>query len=85
MVALPRRLSLINMNNGWILLQQPVTKLRELRKLVWKSENTIVKGKETIPAKSQQCEIELTIHQATTHALTGLRLADGIGNPFLIG
>ena len=83
-MALPRRLSLQIVNDEWILFQQPVTALKALRRAAWESKSTIVNGKKMIPVKSQQCEIELTIHPPS-NGLAGLRLATGKAKPFVIG
>jgi fructan beta-fructosidase len=83
-MALPRRLSLQRVNDEWILFQQPVTALKALRRAAWESKSTMVNGKKIIPVKSQQCEIEFTIHPPS-NGLAGLRLATGKVKSFVIG
>jgi fructan beta-fructosidase len=83
-MSLPRQLSLKRINNEWILVQQPVLALQQLRTNTVEFKNMLVTDKRTLPVKSQQIEIEILL-RPTDRAVSGVRLAVGKQNAFVIG
>jgi len=83
-MALPRNLVLKKVNNEWILIQQPVTALKSLRTNPIELKNITVAAKKELPVKSQQLEMELQL-QPGQNVVTGVRLAVGKKNVFIIG
>lgn len=73
-MSLPRELSVRKINNKWILMQQPVEKISQLRTtlLIWK--NKLVETKTTLPVHSQTLEMEVSFI-VNKKAITGIRLA----------
>ncbi|SRR5579871_1640592 len=83
-MALPRTLSLLKNDNEWILKESPVSDLSLLRKSVWQENVILVKERKLLPVKGQQLEIELS-WKPSPASVSGLRLAVGKSNPFIIG
>jgi fructan beta-fructosidase len=83
-MALPRNLSLKKINNEWILIQQSVIALKSLRTNAIELKNINVVAKKDLPVKSQQLEIELVL-QPAQNAISGVRLAVGKQNVFIVG
>lgn len=83
-MSLPRELSLKNVNNEWILMQQPVASLKNLRTQPVVFKNLVVDGKKALPVKGQQLEMEV-VFQPSPKTISGVRLATGKQNVFVIG
>ncbi|HTE09973.1 MAG TPA: glycoside hydrolase family 32 protein, partial [Chitinophagaceae bacterium] len=84
-MSLPRKMSLKKMGDEWILLQQPVAAIKQLRQpLLIQLNNKIVDGVTTLSTATTQCEIELVIEPAA-NSVCGLRLAAGHNHAFEIG
>ena len=75
-MSLPRSLAVKKIGDEWILIQQPVAQVRQLRSkpLSWK--NVSVKNDFLLPARSQTCEIELAFKHSA-QGVAGIRLAKG--------
>ena len=74
MMALPRQLSLKKVNNEWILFQQPVSSIYQLRQSPWKTDSLVVDKEKLLPVKSQQCEMEIQ-WEPKTNSVSGVCLA----------
>jgi fructan beta-fructosidase len=83
-MALPRDLNLKKINNEWILIQKPVDALKKLRTDPVELGNIFVDGKKELDLKSQQFEMEISF-QPASNSSSGLRLAVGKQNVFVIG
>jgi fructan beta-fructosidase len=83
-MSLPRELSLKNVNNEWILIQQPVTSLKNLRAPPDEFNSLMVDGKKLLPVKSQQLEMEVVL-QPSPNSVSGVHLALGNQHVFIIG
>ena len=84
-MSLPRTMSLKKMGDEWILLQQPVAAIKQLRQpLLVQLNNKIIDGTTTLSAATTQCEIELVI-EPVANSVCGLRLAAGNNHAFEIG
>ncbi|HTL07725.1 MAG TPA: glycoside hydrolase family 32 protein [Chitinophagaceae bacterium] len=84
-MSLPRTLQLRKDPAGWVLLQQPLTALRQLRlapiaKQAWKK----LEGSAAVKANSTQCEIEFEFTPGAG-STCGIRLAAGNGRAIEIG
>lgn len=75
-MSLPRSVSVKKMGDEWLLLQQPVEQVKQLRqkKSSWKNIN--VKNSFLLPVQSQVCELEL-IFKPSSQSICGVRLAKG--------
>ncbi len=73
-MSLPRSLSVKRVGDEWILLQQPVEQVKQLRSkpLTWK--NIKVKTHFLLPAQNQTCELEF-VFSPSNQSITGIRLA----------
>ena len=73
-MSLPRSLSVKRVGDEWILIQQPVEQVKQLRSkpLSWK--NIRVKTNFVLPAQNQTCELEFVFTPAT-QSISGIRLA----------
>jgi sucrose-6-phosphate hydrolase SacC (GH32 family) len=83
-MSLPRNLSVKKVNNEWVLIQKPVTATNSLRKENFKLAKEIVSEHKTLPIKSTQFEIELTITPSAA-SVSGVKIAVGNNNYFEIG
>lgn len=83
-MALPRSLQVKKINNEWVLLQQPVETINQLRMSPYLTKNIILNGDQALPVKSQTVELELVI-QPAAKSTSGIKLAVGNGKFFEIG
>ncbi|MEO5592260.1 MAG: GH32 C-terminal domain-containing protein, partial [Chitinophagaceae bacterium] len=84
-MSLPRTMRVKEVNGGWILLQQPVAAIKQLRQpeLV-QLKNKMIDNSITLTEKTTQCEIDLLIEPGRDGAC-GLLLAAGNQHAFEIG
>src|SRR4030095_3769623 len=75
-MSLPRSLAVKNDGGEWILVQQPVAAIKQLRSQPFSTKNIKVKNEFLLPVSSQTCEIEL-VFRPTTNSRSGIRLAKG--------
>jgi fructan beta-fructosidase len=75
-MSLPRSLAVKNVGGEWILVQQPVAAIRQLRTQPFSTKNIKVKKEYLLPLQSQSCELEVTFKPATT-SISGIRMAKG--------
>lgn len=75
-MSLPRELMVKKINNEWILIQQPLEKIKELRQEKREWINKEVAGSALLPIKSQvlEMEIEFTVD---SKSIAGVRLVKG--------
>jgi fructan beta-fructosidase len=71
---LPRSLTVKNDGVEWILVQQPVAAIKQLRAQHFSIKNVKVKNEFLLPVSSQSCEIEL-VFRPTANSTSGIRLA----------
>jgi len=84
-MSLPRSLQVRKTGNHWVLLQQPVAAIKQLRQPpVVRLSNQPVTGNIPLKANTTQCEIELILQPAAGD-VCGLRLATGNDHAFEIG
>ncbi|TAL50462.1 MAG: glycoside hydrolase family 32 protein [Chitinophagaceae bacterium] len=84
-MSLPRKLSIKKINNEWLLIQEPVDAVRTLRSsLLAQVKNSIIEKSNSLPVKTQQCEMEISFEPAK-EAICGVRLATGNGHEVEIG
>jgi len=84
-MSLPRSLSLKKINNEWLLLQEPVTSINLLRSApTLRLENVIVETSKTLPVKSQQFELILSV-KFSTYSTFGLRIFSSNGHEMELG
>lgn len=83
-MSLPRNLSVKKINGEWILLQQPVTGLQQLRTGERQWSNLKVDGIKALPVTGQQYEIELLLDIGNSDNC-GIKLAGGRGHEVEIG
>ena len=84
-MTLPRTMRVKKTGNNWILVQQPVAAIKQLRQpLLLQLNKKAIDGVELIRAKSVQCEIALSIEPGST-GKSGIRLAAGNDHYFEIG
>ena len=83
-MSLPRSLSVKQINGEWVLLQQPIASLQQLRSnsMLWREVSIV--GKKSLPAKGQQFEMELLL-DIDSSTQCGIRLAAGKGHEIEIG
>lgn len=84
MMSLPRNLSVRKKNGEWVLLQQPVTAVQQLRTHQRSWKNIRTKSEYTLPVQSQVCELSLSM-LIPAETVSGIRLAAGAGHYFEIG
>jgi fructan beta-fructosidase len=84
-MSLPRVLSLKKNNNDWLLLQKPVTSINILRSApILQLKNLIVEKTKTLPVKSQQFELILSV-KSSTYSTFGLRIFSSNGHEMELG
>ena len=83
-MSLPRNLSVKKINSEWILLQRPVTGLKNLRTGQRQWNNLLVEGTKRLPVTGQQYEIELLLDISNSDDC-GIQLAAGGGHEIEIG
>jgi fructan beta-fructosidase len=83
-MALPRTLSVQKTNDGWQLLQQPVSAIKALRQSLTKISDQEVTGDKTLSVNSTQFEMECTLTPSTT-SISGIKIAVGNEHYFEIG
>jgi fructan beta-fructosidase len=84
-MSLPRALSLKKINKEWLLLQKPVTSINILRSTpTLKLKNLIVKKIKTLPVKSQQFELILSVEPSVSSTF-GIRFFSGSGHEMELG
>ncbi len=84
-MTLPRNMQVKKEGKNWILVQQAVPAIKQLRKaLLLQLSNKIIEGEEALSATSVQCEIDLAIAPGNT-GKSGIRLAMGNSHFFEIG
>ncbi len=83
-MSLPRTMTVKKENGQWILLQQPVEKIKQLRKKELSIGDENVNGAFILPVKSQQFEMELAMRPGTAKNC-GVKIAVGNGRYFEIG
>ena len=84
-MSLPRTMTVKKVKNDWILLQQPVAAIKQLRQpMLLQLTSKTVDGVLPLQAKSVQCQIGLQVAPGST-GRTGIRLASGNGHYFEIG
>jgi fructan beta-fructosidase len=83
-MSLPRSLSTKKINGEWILLQQPVASLKQLRinSMLWRG--VAVEGIKSLPVKGQQFEMDLVLDIGSS-TQCGIKLASGKGHEMEIG
>ena len=74
MMSLPRNLAVKKIGDEWILIQQPVEQLKQLRSKQSSWKNINVKNNFLLPVQSQACEIEL-VFKPSSQSIGGIRLA----------
>ena len=74
--SLPRSLTVKNDGGEWILVQQPVAAIKQLRAQHFSIKNVKVRNEFLLPVSSQTCEIEL-VFRPTANSTSGIRLARG--------
>lgn len=75
-MSLPRSLSVKKIGGEWLLLQQPVEQVKQLRQKNSSWKNINVKNSFLLPVQSQTCELELVFKPAA-QSISGIRLAIG--------
>ena len=83
-MALPRNLSLKKIANEWILIQQPISELKILRKEPFVLNNISVSTKRSLTIKGQQLEMEV-VFDPGINSQSGVRLAVSEKSAFVIG
>lgn len=83
-MSLPRELKLKKQNDEWLLIQELVSAIKDLREKIFEKNNFSVEGKNTLPLQSQQFEMEI-IFQPQPNSTSGVMLAVGKSNSFIIG
>jgi fructan beta-fructosidase len=83
-MSLPRSLSVKKIGDEWILIQQPVEQVKQLRSKPLSWNNVNVKKSFFLPVQSQTCEMEL-VFKASAKSTSGIRLAKGKDQWFEIG
>ncbi len=83
-MSLPRTLNVRKENGQWILIQQPVEKLKQLRQAPISIAAKQVDKSYVLPVKSQQFEMELVL-QPGISTNSGVKIAAGNNNYFEIG
>jgi fructan beta-fructosidase len=73
-MSLPRNLSVQKVDNGWVLLQQPIASLQKLRKKLTHLPDAIVAGNKILPVKSRQFEMEFLMEPGEG-SVCGIKLA----------
>jgi fructan beta-fructosidase len=74
-MSLPRVLKLRRINNEWILVQQPVSKMEQLRTKRWTKDMKLPGSNEIKPLfQSRQCELYATM-QANKEGVSAIRIA----------
>jgi fructan beta-fructosidase len=82
-MSLPRTLSVKKVNDGWLLLQQPVAEIRKLRTNPMEMKNRNITGTKIIERESRQFEMLLTYQPFAANS--GVRIAYGANSYFEIG
>jgi len=75
-VSLPRSLAVKKVGDEWILVQQPVQQVKQLRSKLSSWKNLTVKNSFLIPVQSQTCELEI-VFKPSSQSVSGVRLAKG--------
>ena len=83
-MSLPRELSLRKDGDTWVLLQQPLHSLQQLRSSKVELENIAVTKESVLPVKGQVLEMDITITPAAAGSC-GIRIAVGANQSFIIG
>jgi len=84
-MSLPRTLRVKKIGNEWVLLQEPVSAVRQLRMPVQAQlKNKRIDNSITLPAKTTQCEIDVLLEPAAA-GTCGLLLAAGNQHAIEIG
>ncbi len=82
-MSLPRTLSAKKVNNGWLLLQQPVAEIKKLRTNPMEMKNRNITGTKIIERESRQFEMLLTYQPSAANS--GVRIAYSGNSYFEIG
>jgi fructan beta-fructosidase len=82
-MSLPRTLSVKKVNDGWLLLQQPVAEIKKLRTNPMEMKNRNITGTKTIERESRQFEMLLTYQPSAANS--GVRIAYRANSYFEIG
>ena len=83
-MSLPRSLSVKQINGEWVLLQQPIRSLEQLRSNLMLWRGVTVEGTKALPPKGQQFEMDLVLDIGTS-TQCGIKLAAGKGHEMEIG
>jgi fructan beta-fructosidase len=83
-MSLPRKLSVKRVNDEWILVQQPVDEIKQLRAKGNSWKTLSITDSYELPVKSQSFELELVIRPGAA-SLCGIRLAKGNDHYIEIG
>ena len=83
-MSLPRELKLKKQNNEWLLIQQPVAAIKNLRWGLFSEKNISVNGKQQLPIRSQKFEMEV-VFQPTPNSSAGIQLATRGSHFFIVG
>ena len=84
-MSLPRTMTVRKTGTQWVLLQQPVAAIKQLRQpALARVKNKTISNTLTLPVKSTQCEIDLLLVPATNGS-SGLLLAAGKQHAVEIG
>jgi fructan beta-fructosidase len=83
-MSLPREMTVKKIEGEWILMQQPVSRVKQLRSAVRTWKNILVKNSHLLPVRGQALEAEL-IFSPSAGSIAGIRLAKGSDQYIEIG
>lgn len=84
-MSIPRKLSVKKVGSEWVLVQEPIKALRDLRSTVQLIKGPIaVNNSYTLPFKSNCFEMELAL-KPTINSISGIKIAVGGNRSFSIG
>lgn len=84
-MSLPRTLSVTKQSGQWVLLQKPFKNIQQLRNKAVTISTAVVTGNKTLPVKSNQFEMTMTLLPATGTTTCGVKIAAGNNHYFEIG
>ncbi len=84
-MSLPRTMKVKKQGNEWVLIQEPVAAIKQLRQpLLAQLSNKTIENTLTVNAKTTQCEIDVLL-QPSANSTCGVLLAAGNEHAFEIG
>jgi fructan beta-fructosidase len=84
-MSLPRALSLKNLSNDWIVLQEPIKYVNMLRSApILTMKKVIIENIKVLPVKSQQCEMLFSV-EPSDDSIFGIRLFSGTNHEMELG